>query len=78
MEKRLTPELKRLKEEFDYLHKKIGELEWENATKLYGKSAMLRSEMDTACIQLENYKENMDILIERIKSEVTKANQAKR
>lgn len=26
MDKKLTPELKKLKEEFDFLHKKIGEL----------------------------------------------------
>ena len=32
MEGNLTPKLKSLKEEFDFLHKKIGELEWELAT----------------------------------------------
>lgn len=28
MEKKLTAELKALKEEFDFIHKKIGDLEW--------------------------------------------------
>lgn len=32
MDKKLTLELKKLKEEFDFLHKKIGELEWKIAT----------------------------------------------
>ena len=31
MEKKLTAELKALKEEFDFIHKKIGDLEWERA-----------------------------------------------
>lgn len=34
MEKKLTPELKSLREEFDFLHKKIGDLEWEHATSI--------------------------------------------
>lgn len=32
MENKLTPKLKEYKEDFDFLHKKIGELEWERAT----------------------------------------------
>ena len=47
MEKKLTPELKLYKEEFDFLHKKIGELEWEIATIFYGRKAVTRSEIET-------------------------------
>ncbi|WP_411167440.1 hypothetical protein ACH36K_09745 [Clostridium sp. MB05] len=43
MEKKLTLELKLYKEEFDFLHKKIGELEWEIATIFYGRKAVTRS-----------------------------------
>lgn len=40
MDKKLTPELKALKEEFDFLHKKIGDLEWEIATIFYGNEVV--------------------------------------
>ena len=35
MSKKLTPELEKLKEEYDFLHKRIGELEWEIATGFF-------------------------------------------
>lgn len=72
MDKKLTPELKKLKEEFDFLHKKIGELEWKIATIFYGKKAVLGSEINVLNKQLDNYRENMGILIEQIKEEITK------
>lgn len=34
MSKKLTPELEKLKEEYDFLHKRIGELEWGNSYNL--------------------------------------------
>lgn len=46
MEKKLTAELKALKEEFDFIHKKIGDLEWERAIRFYGKKAVLGSDID--------------------------------
>lgn len=77
MDKKLTPELKKLKEEFDFLHKKIGELEWKIATIFYGRKAVLGNEIDVLYEQLDNYRENMGILIEQIKEETTKANNQK-
>ena len=77
MEKNLTPELKSYKEEFDFLHKKIGELEWEIATMYYGRKAVLRSEIEMLEDQLESYRANIGILVERIRNEVTKANKSK-
>ncbi|KQU24979.1 hypothetical protein J7E55_26610 [Bacillus sp. ISL-53] len=56
MEKKLTPELKKYKEEFDFLHKKIGELEWEIATIHYGRKAVASSEYETLEAQLDNYR----------------------
>lgn len=44
--KNLPPELKSYKEEFDFLHKKIGDLEWELATIYLGRKGVLQSEMD--------------------------------
>lgn len=75
MEKKLTPELK---EEYDFLHKKIGELEWERATIFYGRKAILSSEIEKIDAQIDNYRENMCILIEKIGNAVTKANEVER
>lgn len=77
MDKKLTPELKKLKEEFDFLHKKIGDLEWDIATMFYGKKAIFASETDVLYEQLDNYRANMEILIGKIKKEVTTANKSK-
>ncbi|MEK4404735.1 hypothetical protein MKZ26_09950 [Sporosarcina sp. FSL K6-6792] len=70
MEKKLTPELKLYKEEFDFLHKKIGELEWEIATIFYGRKAFKRSEIETLKDRLENYRDNIGMLVEKIRDEV--------
>lgn len=55
MDKKLTAELKLLKEEFDFLHKKIGDLEWEIAMMFYGKKAIKSSESEILYEQLDNY-----------------------
>lgn len=78
MEKKLTAELKALKEEFDFIHKKIGELEWERATIYYGRRGVLSSEFDKIDAQLENYRENISIFIEKIENAVRNANIAER
>ena len=70
MEKKLTPELKLYKEEFDFLHKKIGELEWEIATIFYGRKAITRLEIETLEDRLENYRANIGMLVEKIRNEV--------
>lgn len=77
MAKNLSPELKSYKEEFDFLHKKIGELEWELVTIYYGRKAVLRSEIEMLEDQIESYRGNIGILVERIRNEVTKANRSK-
>lgn len=76
MGKKLTSELKGYKEKFDYLNKEIGELQWEIATIYYGKKAIHRQEREDLEEMLENYKVNMEILLEQIKNEVRKANQS--
>jgi hypothetical protein len=77
MEKALTPKLKSLKEEFDFIHKKIGELEWELATIRYGRKAILAREYNMIEDQLANYRENIGILIMKIKDVVDEANHSK-
>lgn len=77
MDKNLTPELKSLKEEFDFLHKKIGELEWEIATIFYGRKAVKNSEIDTLEDRLENYRANIEMLVVKIRNQVTEANKSK-
>lgn len=77
MERKLTPQLKSYKEEFDFLHKKIGELEWEIATIFYGRKSVFRSEIEALEDRLENYRDNIGILVEKIKEEVTEANKSK-
>mgnify|MGYP000075961081 CR=1 FL=1 len=70
-------ELNALKAEYDFLHKKIGELEWQLATIYLGKTAIHRSEIDMLHDQLENYRDNMGILIEKVRAEVSRINHAK-
>lgn len=78
MEKRLTAELKSLKEEFDFIHKRIGDLEWERAIRFYGKKAVLSSDVDKIDMQIENYRDNMIILIGKIEDAVSEANKIER
>lgn len=77
MEKKLTPKLKLYKEEFDFLHKQIGELEWELATIYYGRKAVASSEFETLEDRLANYRANIEMLVETIRNEVSVANKSK-
>lgn len=70
-------ELNALKAEYDFLHKKIGELEWQLATIYLGKIAIHRSEIDMLHDQIENYRDNMGILIEKVRAEVSRINHTK-
>lgn len=72
--KSMPPELKSYKEEFDFIHKKIGDLEWERATIYLGKKAIMRSDIERIDEQLENYRENISILIEKVRYEVQRIN----
>ena len=74
MEKKLTSQLKAYKDEFDFIHKKIGELEWEIATIRYGRKAILRGEIDTLEERLENYRNNIAMLLDRVINEVREIN----
>ncbi len=75
--KNLSPELKNYKEEFDFIHKKIGELEWELATIHLGKCAIKQSEVDMIEDQLENYRTNIGIVVDKVKDEVSRINHSK-
>lgn len=72
--KSVPPELKSYKEEFDFIHKKIGDLEWERATIYFGKKAIMRSDIEMIDEQIENYRENIRILIEKVRNEVQRIN----
>lgn len=72
--KSVPPELKSYKEEFDFIHKKIGDLEWERATIYLGKKAIMRSDIEMIDEQIENYRENIRILIEKVRNEVQRIN----
>lgn len=76
MSSKLTPELIKYKEEFDYLNEKIGELVWERATIFYGKIAVAQSDLVALSEQIENYSANFEILLSKIEKEVTTANRA--
>lgn len=76
--KNLPPELKAYKEEFDFLHKKIGDLEWELATIFLGRKAVISSEREVIEEQLENYRANMCILLTKVRDEVSRTNSSKR
>ena len=77
LEKKLTPKLKSYKDEFDFLHKKIGELEWEIATISYGRKAVPKLELDTLFERLDNYTHNIKMLVQSIKEEVAATNKSK-
>lgn len=77
MEKKLTPELKLYKDEFDFLHKKIGEIEWELAIMYLGRKAVRSSETDMLYERLENYRSNIEMLVENVRNEVRKINNDK-
>lgn len=77
MEKNLTEELKKYKEEFDFLHKKIGELEWELTTIFYGRKAVRNSEIELIEDQLENYKISIGILEEKIRNYIRDTRESK-
>lgn len=76
--KSVPPELKSYKEEFDFIHKKIGDLEWELATIYLGRKAILGSDIEKIEAQLENYRENISILVENVRDEVQRINQQNR
>ena len=67
--------MKSYKEEFDFIYKKIGDLEWERATIYLGKKAIMRSDIEMIDEQIENYRENISILIEKVRNEVQRINQ---
>ena len=76
--KSVPPELKSYKEESDFIHKKIGDLEWELATIYLGRKVILGSDIEKIEAQLENYRENISILIEKVRDEVQRINQQNR
>lgn len=67
MSKEISSEMKKFKEEFDFIHKKIGKLEWERATIFLGRKGVAQREFDLIDEQIDNYRNNMLILIEKIK-----------
>lgn len=78
MEKNLDVELKKYKEEFDFLHKKIGELEWELATIFHRKKAIKNSEIALIEEQLTAYRTNISILVEKVRNYITDFNKINR
>lgn len=74
----LPPEFKEYKEEFDFLHKKIGDLEWELATIFLGRKAIISSEREVIEEQLEHYRANICILLTKVRDEVSRINSSKR
>ncbi|MDH6366419.1 MULTISPECIES: hypothetical protein [unclassified Breznakia] len=77
MKKNLTPELQSLKEEFDFLNKKIGELKWKEATIFYGKIGISQNELDLLEDRINIYTDSMNLLLETIRNQVKQANNTK-
>lgn len=78
MNKQLTPELKSLKQDFDFVHKKIGELQWKIAIMHYGKVAVPLNISEPLYKELEHWIKHMDLLINNIKMEVIEINKTSR
>ena len=49
-------------------------MEWERATIYLGKKAIMRSDIEMIDEQIENYRENISILIEKVRNEVQRIN----
>ena len=77
MDKNLSPELRQMKEEYDFLHKKIGELEWEMATMYLNRIGVPRNEIELVEDQLDNYRQSMGLLIEKVKNHITDSRKSK-
>ncbi len=58
--------------------KKIGELELERAIIFYGRKAVIKAESETLEEHLENYRDNMGILLEKVRNEVEELNHSNR
>lgn len=77
MEKNLSADLKKYKEEFDFFNKKIGELEWEYATIFYGRKGIRTSEIELLEEQLENYRINKEILLDKVIDDIRISKESK-
>ena len=71
MDKNLPPELRHMKEEYDFLHKKIGELEWDMATMYLNRIGVYRSDIELLEDQLESYRNSMGLLLEKVKKHIS-------
>lgn len=73
----MEQELKKYKEEFDFLHDKIGELEWKRATLFKDRTAVSTSEIDRIDAQLENYTESISIVLKNVKEYIQDSKEKK-
>ena len=78
MNKQLTPELKSLKQDFDFIHKKIGEAQWKIAIMYYGRIAVPIKESELLRDDFEHWMNHMKTVLKEIDMEVTAINKANR
>lgn len=70
--------LNRLKEEFDFLYKRVRELEWEKSVLYKDRFGGPLPEIEKINIQLDNYIENIEIVIENVKEYLEKCRKLKK
>ena len=70
MVRNIPQELKKHKEEFDFLHNRIGELVWDIATVRFGKRGII-SEREMLESRLESYQESMRLLMEQLDVDIS-------
>lgn len=73
----MEQELRKFKEEFDFVHKKIGELEWKKAILYKDGIGVRASEMERIDMQLEIYTANRAIIIENVKDYIRNSKKIK-
>ena len=78
MIKNTPTELMKYKEDFNFLHEKIGELEWDIATIFFERKAVKKSEIEILEDQLDSYKTSISILINRMKNEIAESRNMKK
>lgn len=66
MNQHIPPELKKLKEKFDFLNKEIGELFWKKATLRYYTKLPYADKNERIDQQILNYQSNMNMLLDEI------------
>ena len=75
--KDITTEIKEYKEKYDFLCNTVRDLEWELVTIRLNKKIVTKNEMDMLQTEIDNYRENIGILLNKVEFAIQKNNRNK-